>query len=70
MAFNCLRSLPAWLGLPGIVSLCLGCGPMAETIPQKVIQPVNPDHFIADSFVEPIKKEMRTLSDASVVNPQ
>ncbi len=45
--------------------LTFGCDPKAETIPLKVIQSVNPDYFIADSLVEPIKKEMRTLSDGS-----
>jgi len=45
--------------------LSAGCGPKAETISQKVVQPVKPEYFIADSLVEPIKKEMRTLSDGS-----
>ncbi|NND97932.1 MAG: YHYH protein [Pirellulaceae bacterium] len=56
---------PVGLALSNIVVTSVGCGPKAETIAQKVVQPVNPDYFIADSLVEPIKKEMRTLSDGS-----
>ena len=48
-----------------IVLVCLGCGPPPRTIPMEVTQAVNPDHFIAEGLVEPIKKEMRTLSDGS-----
>ena len=58
-------NLTAWFALLSIVTLSIGCGPKPETIPQKVVQAVNPDYFIAESLVEPIKKEMRTLSDGS-----
>ncbi|QEG22662.1 YHYH protein [Mariniblastus fucicola] len=57
--------LPLLVALLSVVVLSTGCGPKAETIAQKVVQPVNPEHFIADSLVEPIKKEIRTLSDGS-----
>ena len=60
-----LFNFTSWFVLMSIVTLSPGCGPKAETIAQKVVQPVNPDYFIADSLVEPIKKEMRTLSDGS-----
>ena len=33
----------------------------------EVVQPVNPDYFIAECLVEPIKKEVRSLSDGSKV---
>ncbi|QDS91802.1 hypothetical protein FF011L_05370 [Roseimaritima multifibrata] len=49
----------------GLLSFGSGCGPRGETIPQKVVQAVNPDHFVEESLVEPIRKEMRTLSDGS-----
>ena len=60
-----LFNLTAWFALMSIIALSLGCGQKSETIPQKVVQAVNPDYFIADSLVEPIQKEMRTLSDGS-----
>lgn len=55
----------SWFGILCSVVLSVGCGPKAETIPQDVVQAVDPDYFIAESLVEPIKKEMRTLSDGS-----
>ena len=58
-------NLTSWSTLMSIVTLSIGCGPKPETIPQKVVQAVNPDYFIAESLVEPIKNEMRTLSDGS-----
>ncbi|QDU80115.1 hypothetical protein Pla110_18370 [Polystyrenella longa] len=65
MTKHCKRSFPVLFSFLSIVVLISGCGPQAETIPQKVVQSVNPEYFITDSLVEPIKKEMRTLSDGS-----
>ena len=53
------------LSIALLVATNIGCGPRGETIPQEVVQAVNPDNFIAECLIEPIKKEMRTLSDGS-----
>ncbi len=57
MTKYCKLNFPVWFALSSIVVLSVGCGPRGETIAQKVVQPVNPDYFIADSLVEPIKKD-------------
>ncbi len=65
MAKYCKLNLSVGFALSIVVFLWAGCGPKGETIAQKVVQSVKPDYFITDSLVEPIQKEMRTLSDGS-----
>ncbi len=56
------------LALAGLVSLLVILWllwPRSKTIPLDVVQPVNPAFFFEENLVEPVKKEIRTLSDGT-----
>ncbi len=54
-----MLSCQRMLFLSFLASFLWGCGPKTETIPQKAVRSLNPDHFVKENLVEPIRKEVR-----------